>query len=279
MLDEIPIDLLRTWIGKQDHQMDIITHELLKRFNATLGGYTEINSEIPLGIHWCLAQPSAVHDDLGEDGHPFKGGFMPPVPLPRRMWASSKIQFHETLKVGLNVEKVSTIADVVFKQSKASGPLVFVHVDHEYSQENKTCIEDRQIVVYRQPSAFKQTEPEEPQNSSYFKSIVPDSTLLFRYSALTFNGHRIHYDQNYTKDVEGYPDLVVHGPLTATLLMNMAQARHPNKTLHKFEFRGTAPTFVDQTLDLLVKDESANSLEARNHLGALIMSASVEFKD
>ena len=104
MLDEIPIDLLRTWIGKQDHQTDIITHELLKRFNATLGGYTEINSEIPLGIHWCLAQPSAVHADLGEDGHPFKGGFMPPVPLPRRMWASSKIQFHETLKVGLNVD-------------------------------------------------------------------------------------------------------------------------------------------------------------------------------
>ena len=279
MSDEIPIDHLRTWIGKKDHQTDIITPEVVKRFNATLGGHTEFNSELPLGIHWCLAQPNVVRAGLGDDGHPIKGGFMPPVPLPRRMWASSKIQFNESLKVGLNVEKVSTIADVVFKKGKASGPLVFVHVDHEYSQESKTCIEDRQIVVYRQPSAFKQTEPGKPQNPSCFKSIVPDSTLLFRYSALTFNGHRIHYDQNYTKDVEGYPGLVVHGPLIATLLMNMAQARHLNKTLYKFEFRGTAPTFVDQTLDLLVQDKSANSLEARNHLGALIMSASAEFKD
>ena len=279
MSDEIPIDHLRTWIGKRDHQTDIITPELVKRFNATLGGYTEIDSELPLGIHWCLAQPSLVRAGLGDDGHPIKGGFMPPVPLQRRMWASSKIQFNKSLKVGLIVEKVSTIADVVFKQSAASGPLVFVHVDHEYSQESKNCIEDRQIIVYRQHSTFKQTEPEEPQNSSHSQSIIPDSTLLFRYSALTFNGHRIHYDQNYTRDVEGYPDLVVHGPLTATLLMNMAQASQSNKTLHKFEFRGTAPSFVDQTLDLLVKDKSANSLEARNHLGALIMSASVEFKD
>ena len=279
MSDEIPIDHLRTWIGKQDRQTDIITPELLKRFNATLGGYANFNTELPLGIHWCLAQPSVARDSLGEDGHPAKGGFMPPVPLPRRMWASSKIQFNEAPSIGVSVEKISTIADVVLKQSAASGSLVFVHVDNEYVQDNKSLIEDRQIIVYRTPSAFKQTDPKDPQNSNYSFSIVPDSTLLFRYSAMTFNGHRIHYDQNYVTDVEGYPGLVVHGPLTATLLMNIAQASQPNKTLRKFEFRGTAPAFVDQTLELLVKDDAAKSLEARNHHGALIMSASAEYSD
>lgn len=279
MLDEIPIDHLRTWIGKEDHQTDIITPELLKRFNATLSGYTEISTKLPLGIHWCLAQPSQTRDSLGEDGHPVKGGFMPPVPLPRRMWASSKIEFNESPGVGLPIEKTSTIADVVFKQSAVSGPLVFVHVDHVYSQDNKTLIQDRQIIVYREPSAFKQTDSEEPQNSNDSLSIIPDSTLLFRYSALTFNGHRIHYDHNYTRDVEGYPGLVVHGPLTATLLMNMAQASQPNKTLHKFTFRGTAPTFVDQALTLLIMDQETTILEARNHRGALVMSATAEYKN
>ena len=142
MSEEIEIDHLRTWIGKQDCASDTITAELLKRFRATLGGYTELSSQIPMGIHWCLAQPAVTHDELGVDGHPAKGGFLPPVPLPRRMWASSRLRFHKPLSIDAPIEKTSTIADVVLKQSASSGPLVFVHVDHEYVQNKEALIQE-----------------------------------------------------------------------------------------------------------------------------------------
>ena len=281
MSEEIAIDHLRSWIGKQDHESDTITPELLKRFRATLGGEfdpgTETDSPLPLGIHWCLAQPAVTRDGLGADGHPAKGGFLPPIPLPRRMWASSRVQFHKSPGVGVPIKKTSTVADVVLKQGAASGPLVFVHVDHEYTQDNEKIIQDRQTIVYRQHSTFKQPEPREAENSASLLNIVPDSTLLFRYSAMTFNGHRIHYDHDYTTSVEGYPGLVVQGPLMATLLMNLAQASRPNKPLREFEFRGAAPAFVDQALQLVINDDSAESLHIRNHEGALIMTASAQF--
>jgi len=287
MSEDIEIDHLRTWIGKQERESDTITPELLKRFRATLSDYTELGSQLPLGLHWCLALPAVTRDGLGVDGHPAKGGFLPPVPLPRRMWASSRVRFHTPPSVGAPIERTSTIADVVLKQSTASGPLVFVYVDHAYTQktaqDNETLIQDRQTIVYRQPSAFKQAESQEskklPQSSGRSLNIMPDSTLLFRYSAMTFNGHRIHYDHNYTTSEEAYPGLVVQGPLMATLLMNLAQARRPNNRLRAFEFRGAAPAFVDQALQLSVKDDEAESLEARNHQGALIMTASAGFGD
>jgi 3-methylfumaryl-CoA hydratase len=158
-----------------------------------------------------------------------------------------------------------------------------VQVDHEYVQDGETLIEDRQTIVYRQPSAFKQAAPQEPKNTSRSLHVLPDSTLLFRYSALTFNGHRIHYDHNYTTREEGYPGLVVHGPLMATLLMNLAQASRPDSPLREFEFRGAAPAFVDQALVLSVNDngaennDDAESLEIRNHEGALFMTATAIF--
>jgi 3-methylfumaryl-CoA hydratase len=279
MLKEIEIDHLRTWIGKQEHASDIVTPESLKRFRATLGGFTslESGSELPLGIHWCLAPPAVTGDGLGADGHPAKGEFLPPVPLPRRMWASSQVRFHKSLSVGIPIERTSTVADVVLKKSEASGPLVFVHVDHKYVQNQNTLIEDRQTIVYRQPSLFKQASPQEVIKSARSLEVRPDSTLLFRYSAMTFNGHRIHYDHNYATNEEGYPGLVVHGPLMATLLMNLAQASRPNSPLREFAFRGAAPAFVDQALYLVVNDDDAESLEIRNHEGALIMSATAQF--
>jgi len=278
MSEAIEIDHLRTWIGKQDRESDTITPELLKRFRATFSGYTELcESQLPLAIHWCLAQPAVTRDGLGVDGHPAKGGFLPPVPLPRRMWASSHLRFHQTPNIGASIERTSTIADVVLKHSAASGPLVFVHIDHEYVQDEKTLIEDRQTLVYRQPSVFKHAAPQEPAEPSYSMNILPDSALLFRYSAMTFNGHRIHYDHRYTTSEEGYPDLVVQGPLMATLLMNLAQTRRPNCPLREFKFRGTAPAFVDQALQLVVNDDDAESLEIRNPEGALIMAATAEF--
>jgi 3-methylfumaryl-CoA hydratase len=286
MSEEIDVDHLRSWIGKQDRESDTITPELLKRFRATLSEFTELGTELPLGLHWCLAQPAVTSGDLGVDGHPAKGGFLPPVPLPRRMWASGRVRFHGTPSVGALIERTSTIADVVLKQSTASGPLLFVHIDHAYVQDEETLIEDRQTIVYRQPAAFKQAVAQaQAQQPAHSKNILPDSTLLFRYSAVTFNGHRIHYDHHYTTSQEGYPGLVVHGPLMATLLMNLAQASQPNKPLREFKFRGVAPAFVDQALVLSINENGAandagvESLEVRNHKGALIMTASAGFGD
>ena len=296
MSNTIDIDHLRNWIGQRDSDSDAITPELVKRFSATLSGHTQIatdtGSPIPLGIHWCLALPAVTRDKLGADGHPAKGGFLPPVPLPRRMWASSRILFHKGPSVGARIEKSSTIADVVLKQSAASGPLVFVHIDHKYVQGAETLIQDRQTIVYRQPSTFRQGEvqPSKMQSLNAVRSlrVTPDSTLLFRYSALTFNGHRIHYDHNYTTAEEGYPALVVHGPLTATLLMNLAQATRPEYPLRAFEFRAVAPAFVDQVLQLSVNasetDQDASGtvdtgihLDARDHRGELVMTANAQF--
>jgi 3-methylfumaryl-CoA hydratase len=275
--EEIDIDNLRTWIGKQERGRDTITVELEKRFRATLAGYTELTTQLPLGIHWCLAQPTIAANGLGLDGHPAKGGFLPPVPLPRRMWASSRLRLHQSPCLGSIIVRTSTIADVVLKNSTASGPLVFVHIDHEYAQDEETLIQERQTIVYRQPSVFKAPEAQAPKNSGRSLNILPDTTLLFRYSALTFNGHRIHYDHNYTTGEEGYPGLVVQGPLMATLLMNLAQTNQPKHTLQEFEFRGMAPAFVDHALQLVINDENSESLELRNHEGALIMNGRAKF--
>ena len=279
MSEEIDIDMLRAWIGKQDRGSDIITAELLKRFRATLGGHTELTTQLPLGIHWCLAQPAVASSGLGLDGHPAKGGFLPPVPLPRRMWASSRLQFHQSPGLDSTIERTSTIADVVLKNSTSSGPLVFVHIDHKYEQNKVMLIEEQQTIVYRKPSVFNAPEPQEPEKSEHSLHILPDTTLLFRYSALTFNGHRIHYDHNYTTREEGYPGLVVQGPLMATLLMNLAQTNQPSHALRKFEFRGVAPAFVDNALQLTINDENGESLQLRNNEGALIMNGRAKFGD
>lgn len=280
MSEELAIDQLRSWIGKQEQQSDTITDELLKRFRATLGAYTKLDENIPLGLHWCLAQPAADPDTLGLDGHPAKGGFLPPVPLPRRMWASGRLQFHKSPNIDAPIQRISTVTDVTLKQSAASGPLVFVQVDHQHVQSGATLIEESQTLVYRKPAAFKPAPiPDQIPSSAHSLNIMPDSTLLFRYSALTFNGHRIHYDQPYTTAEEGYPGLVVHGPLMATLLMNLAQSSRPNTRLRVFQFRGLAPAFVDQGLELAIVDDEDNSqsLEIRNQAGALIMSATAGF--
>jgi len=286
MSETIPIDHLRSWIGKRDRESDTITPELLKRYRATLSNYTDLDTklpaQLPLGIHWCLAQPAIAAEGLGIDGHPAKGGFMPPVPLPRRMWAASKVRFHHNPKVGIAIDRTSTIADVVLKHSPASGPLVFVHVDHIYTQDNHTLIEDRQSIVYRQLSSYQAPAPQQIPAATRAMTVTPDNVLLFRYSGITFNSHRIHYDQHYTTTEEGYPALVVQGPMMASMLMNFAQANRPEQPLRSFEFRGLAPAFVNQALRLAVTgdDSGADSiLEIRNDNGAQIQSAAARFGD
>jgi 3-methylfumaryl-CoA hydratase len=277
MSDSIALDELRGWIGKRDCETDVITPELVKRFRATLCGYAELGPDIPLGIHWCLALPALPQDALGPDGHPATGGFLPLMPSRRRMWAGSRVNFHGPLAIDVPIERTSTIADVVFKEGATSGPLVFVSVKHQFFQAGTVCVEELQTIVYRQPSPFKKAQPAQAQDAVLTRSVTPNSTLMFRYSAVTFNGHRIHYDHSYATHTEGYPGLVVHGPLTATLLMNLAQSTRPQNRLKAFEFRGAAPAFVDQALKLLVLDEGAKTLEARAHEGTLIMAANATF--
>jgi len=198
------------------------------------------------------------------------------------MWAASKIRFLQAPTIGVAIERTSTIADVVLKHSAASGPLVFVHVDHHYSQYNKTVIEDHQTIVYRQLSTYQEAAAQQIPTATRTLMITPDNILLFRYSGITFNSHRIHYDQHYTTAEEGYPGLVVQGPMMASLLMNLAQAHRPRDPLQSFEFRGLAPTFADQTLRLAITEHSAgadSALDIRNKQGALIMSASAKFGD
>ena len=277
MSDAIDIGKLRSWIGKTDRETDVITPELLKRFRATLKGYADLGTNMPLGIHWCLALPAIPHDQLGPDGHPAKGGFLPSVPLERRMWAGSKVRFYRSFSIDTPIERTSTIADVVLKQGTASGPLVFVSVDHAFVQAGKTCVEETQTIVYRQPSAFKAASPASPDTAAITRTVTPNTTMMFRYSAVTFNGHRIHYDHHYATQEEGYPGLVVHGPLIATLLMNLAQTANQEQPLKTFEFKGAAPAFVDQPLNLTVLGKTPKFLEARNHENALIMTAQAGF--
>ena len=248
MPDDIDMDHLRDWIGKQDRDVDTITPQLLKRFKATFGGYLTPDAPLPQGIHWCLALPAVTRDNLGVDGHPAKGGFLPPVPLPRRMWASSRMRFHKPPGIGVPIERTSTIADIVLKQSAASGPLVFVHIDHAFTQKtarnNETLIQDRQTIVYRQAAAFKPAQPEssQPQNSARLLDITPDSTLLFRYSALTFNSHRIHYDRDYVRE-KGYPGLLVQGTLIARLMLDIMKTERPDFAVSEFTFRSGRPVY------------------------------------
>ena len=198
-------------------------------------------------VHFCLAQPVAGIDRLGPDGHPKRGGFLPPVSLPRRMWAGGEITFHAPLVIDEMVTRTSRIDDVEVKQGR-SGTLCFVTVIHEYTCGGALAVRERQDIVYRDPPADENSVPatlEEPApKGSYHQHFTPTPTILFRFSAITFNGHRIHYDAPYARDVEGYGGLVVHGPLQATLMAHLATDL-AGKAPTGFSFRGKSPLFDD----------------------------------
>jgi len=246
---ELDLDHLRSWIGTGETMSENLSPQLVARFNATIGSEvtTEAGTPAPLMIHFCLAQPVAGLDKLGPDGHPARGGFLPPVPLPRRMWAGGDIEFKAPLIVGAEVTRHSTITDVELKHGR-SGALCFVTVTHDYSCDGDLCVRERQDIVYRDPpetAAPAPMKPDDPAPSgSHHLTVTPTPTMLFRYSAITFNGHRIHYDAPYARDVEGYGGLVVHGPLQATLMAHMA-ADMAGKPPTQFKFRGKTPLFDD----------------------------------
>lgn len=247
--DAPDIDHLRQWIGRTQQSTDIVTAQLVRALRATLFldiGEPKLGDVAPHTLHWCLGQPVYPASELGPDGHPDRGGFLPPVPLPRRMWAGGEISFREPLRVGDEVTRVSRIADVSVKTG-STGTLCFVSVDHAVSTPRGEAIRERQDIVYREnPTGQNITParpPAPPSKPQHRETHFADPVLLFRYSALTFNGHRIHYDRDYVTKVEGYPGLIVHGPMQAALLVEMAAKLHGGIAPDKFVYRGLQPLF------------------------------------
>ena len=242
---EMDVDALRGWIGREDATTDILTDDLVRKFRASLDqapGDTDFGAPAPGMIHFCLGLQAARAGELGTDGHPRRGGFLPPVPLPRRLLAGGRVVFHDALRIGDPVRRVARIDDVTVKEGR-TGTLCFVTVSHVFEVGGRPVIEEQHDIVYRDfaGGASNATPPAAP-SGDHRREIAPSPTLLFRYSALTFNSHRIHYDRPYATEVEGYPGLVVHGPLQATLLFNYAteiQGLPPAR----FTFRSLSPLF------------------------------------
>lgn len=271
MSHDLDIEHLRKWVGKTDSARDVVTPHMVRGFRATLDedpGQPKLGEPAPLAIHWCLAPATVPMSGLGPDGHPARGGFIPPVPLPRRMWAGGELTLHDRLRVGDEVERVSRIDAVDVKEGR-TGVLCFVTVTHELSTARGLAISERQDIVYRaaesakpQPASSSGVADRAGSQASEASREVPaTAALLFRYSALTFNGHRIHYDRRYCQEEEGYPGLVVHGPLQATLMLTHAAAMREGKQPAKFSFRGVRPLFDDQIFTVNGKSGAGNSLD------------------
>lgn len=258
----------QAWVGREELRRDRIDEGHYARWLATLDRPAPADGAVPQGFHWCLCLPDAPSAALGEDGHPLRddspASFLPPVPLPRRMWASSKVEFHQPLHPGEGVTRKSRIASVTEKTG-GTGQLVFVDVAHETQAESGLAVSEVQSLVYR-ASAEPGTPPAppplveggfDPSAWSAHRALVPSETLLFRFSALTFNSHRIHYDLPYAAGRENYRGLVVHGPLTASLLLDLAQRELGDNTLKKFEFRGISPAVSGEMLHLVLRSTGA----------------------
>lgn len=240
------------WIGRSVTVRDRLEPARSNALLAALGGQGEAAAGDPLPLlhHWLYFWDVRPPAGLGADGHPAKGDFLPPIPLPRRMWAGGRLAFHAPLVLGEEVTRTSTILNVEEKHGR-SGTLVFVTLEHAIANADGLAIREEQDLVYRAAATAGPSLPiaASPPECSWRVSIDPDPVLLFRYSALTMNGHRIHYDRPYAMGEEAYPALVVHGPLQATLLMALAD-RHVARPITGFEFRGEAPAFDGMALTL-----------------------------
>ncbi len=281
MTDKLDLDYLRRWIGRAEQATDVVTAQLVKGLRATLFldlGEPKPGDAAPFTAHWCLAPPVYPMSMLGPDGHPTRGGFLPPVPLPRRMWAGGEIEFLEPLRVGDEATRSSRIVDVTQKTG-STGALCFVSVDHTVATSRGVAIRERQDIVYRNmPTAGQNAAPAGPAGlppaAAHSETHVADPVLLFRYSALTFNGHRIHYDRNYVTTVEGYPGLIFHGPLQAALLVEFAARLHGGAAPTKFRYRGVQPLFEGRFSVNAGAARPALELWIANSAGAPTMKAS-----
>ena len=273
------------WIGRTEIRGDTLTEPALARWLATFDRAAPVGGEAPQGYHWCLGLPDAPTATLGEDGHPRRDeapdSFLPPIPKPRRMWAASTVEFAAPLRVGEAVERRSRIAAIAEK-SGASGALVFVDIAHETHGPSGLAVRETQSLVYRDPAPASDPSAPGPAAARFdasawdaHRALVPSEALLFRYSALTFNSHRIHYDRPYAMGVEGYRGPVVHGPLSATLLLDLAQRELGDNTLKSFAFRGTSPAICGEMLHLVLRStDAAYELGAYAGDGREVMRAS-----
>ncbi|HSV36606.1 MAG TPA: MaoC family dehydratase N-terminal domain-containing protein [Ramlibacter sp.] len=277
----IDIDHLRQWIGRRETLNDLVSAAPLAALAATLDR-EEACAVVPPLAHWLSFLPIVPMAAVGPDGHPARGGFLPPVPLPRRMWAGSRLGFHQPVQVGDSVQRISEITDVQLKQGQG-GALVFVKVRHTVTgPAGGDAITEEQDIVYRddpRPGEAPAPPRPAPEQAAWRRTIHPDPVLLFRFSALTFNGHRIHYDRAYATGVEGYPGLVVHGPLIATLLVDLVRRERPDARLTAFRFRAVRPLFDTASFEVCgqpTQDGRSVSLWARDTGGALCMEATAD---
>jgi 3-methylfumaryl-CoA hydratase len=277
--NDIDIAYLKTWIGRRETARDMITPVPVAALSATLDRDDPPplpGMALPPLWHWLYFLPTVRQSELGADGHALRGGFLPPVKLPRRMWAGGRLRFHAKLRVGEMVSRHSRITDVALKEGR-SGRMIFVLVRHEITGDSGLALTEEHDIVYRDAPTSDAPPPAPrpaPADALWRREIVPDDVLLFRYSALTFNGHRIHYDRRYVTGEEGYPGLVVHGPLIATLLLDLVR-RHSPATVTGFNFRAIKPLF--DTAPFIVcgapKPDGGALLWAQDETGAVAMEA------
>lgn len=274
---------LQSWIGRAEWRDDELTLQPVAALSAVLDRDDpppKAGDPLPPLWHWLYFLPTARQSELGDDGHARRGGFLPPVPLERRMWAGSRLEFLRPLRLGARVARRSRIARVDHKQGRA-GPLVFVQVEHEIADAEGAALREVHDIVYRDKPAGSTdiTGAAAPQDHAWRREIRPDPVLLFRYSALTFNGHRIHYDHPYVTRVEQYPGLVVHGPLIATLLLDLLRRERPDAVVRRFSFRAVSPLFDTGPFHIYGKPDDAGGtvkLWAAAADGRLAMEAAAE---
>ena len=274
-------EALRAWIGRQEIREDLATAAPLNGMAATLDHQAAqdfaLGDIVPPLWHWTYFLPTPRQSQLGTDGHPVKGGLLPPITLPRRMWAGSQIEFLRPLYVGEKIARRSTISDVSYKEGR-TGSLAFVKLRHETSNAGGVAIVENQDIVYRnppKPGEGPATPTIARTDAQWRRKVQPTAPLLFRYSALTFNGHRIHYDRPYAEREEGYSGLVVHGPLIATLLLDLLRSELPDARVVAYDFRAVRPLLDTTTFEVCgrTSEDGTVSLWAMDSEGFLSTSA------
>lgn len=260
-MTQLDVETLRSWIGRSETRVDAIDARPIALLAATLDRDDpppRLGDVVPPLWHWLYFLPVYRQSEVGADGHAERGGFLPPVPLPRRMWAGSRIEWRGALRIGATATRHSRIVSVTLKHGQ-SGDLVFVVVRHEISVAGNLALTEEHDIVYRElassPVERRASADRPAAAAAWTRRIVPDEVLLFRYSALTFNSHRIHYDRRYVTEVEGYPGLIVHGPLLATLLVDLWRRQRPAAELSRFEFRALRPLFDIAPFDVCGRPE------------------------
>jgi 3-methylfumaryl-CoA hydratase len=282
----LPLDNMRDWIGKSQTTEDLIAPWPVRGLSATLDEKDpdpKTGDALPPLWHWLYFHDPALQSKLGPDGHAERGDFLPPIMLPRRMWAGSRFVFNgPPLRIGETASRKSEIKSIEPKTG-SSGAMVFVTVQHTLSGSGGTAFVEEHDIVYREaakPGEAARPPKPAPTDPTWSKTIMPDPVLLFRYSALTFNGHRIHYDYPYVTGVEGYPGLIVHGPLLGTLQIELARRSNPGKTPATFEFRALSPVFAGAAFTVGARRDANGAVTTwiANPQGGLAQQGKVTFQ-